>query len=191
MSGRHTDINIHVGKTYNYLTVNNLDIQFKQKSNKLQKVTYFNCTCICGNTKTISAGNILSNSIKSCGCKKKEIILKAINDNYIKNFKTLVEKRSFSGYKRHGKEFSLSFEQFSKLVNSNCHYCNNPPNNLLGNKTKSITKLLHGVDRLDSKIEYIIENCVSCCKQCNIMKMTWSKSEFLNQVKKIYEFNKL
>jgi len=29
---------------------------------------------------------IFSNSIKSCGCKKKEIILKAINDNYIKNF---------------------------------------------------------------------------------------------------------
>lgn len=48
--------------------------------------------------------------------------------------------------------------------------------------------MLNGIDRLDSNIGYNIENCVTCCKQCNIMKNVWSEKDFLNKIKEIYEF---
>lgn len=72
-------------------------------------------------------------------------------------------------------EFNLSIEVFNELANSNCTYC--------GGKGG-------GVDRLNSKIGYIIENSVSCCGKCNMMKHTHSVEDFINQVNKIADHNK-
>ena len=44
-------------------------------------------------------------------------------------------------------------------------------------------------DRIDSKEGYIVENVVSCCKDCNIMKMNMSNELFLRKVLKIYQFS--
>lgn len=50
---------------------------------------------------------------------------------------------------------------------------------------------VNGIDRVDSKIGYYIDNCVTCCTMCNYMKQAHSKESFLEQVKKIYNHSLL
>lgn len=85
-------------------------------------------------------------------------------------------KKRFSEIKYHANirkhDFTLSFEQFMGFWNGTCAYC--------GNKINGV-----GIDRVDSSIGYIIENCVPCCKECNIMKNTKTVDEFITQCKRI------
>lgn len=82
--------------------------------------------------------------------------------------------------KKKGLEFNLSLEGFSVLVCSKCHYCD------------QLTKVINGVDRVNNDIGYVLENCVTCCKICNTMKMDLSYENFLKHVLKISNrFNSL
>lgn len=79
-------------------------------------------------------------------------------------------------YKKNAKKRGLDFELTQKdcepYFNTNCHYC--------GDEFIGL-----GMDRLDNSIGYKLENIVSCCYKCNIMKHTNSKEEFLQHIKKI------
>ena len=69
-------------------------------------------------------------------------------------------------------EFNLSYEDFKNFWQKSCYYC--------GEKIEKI-----GLDRIDNEKGYLIENIVSCCKICNLMKRSSSKDDFLNQCQKI------
>ena len=73
-----------------------------------------------------------------------------------------------------GFTFTISLEEFIVFWNKNCFYC--------GDKIDGI-----GLDRIDSNTGYEIENVVSCCRKCNMMKATSTYSFFINQCKKIVE----
>lgn len=178
-TGRHVNMYERIGNKYNYLTV----IDIIKKDN----ISHFKCLCDCGEIKIITAGNVMSGSIKSCGCKKKELCVSAIQKHYDK-FLDPVEKRLFSAYKKHGKYFNLTIEQFINLVNQKCHYCGSEPKLLRGNKTKSKTKLLNGIDRIDSSIGYEVDNCVPCCINCNRAKNDMSIEDFIEWIKKISKY---
>jgi len=191
MSGRHTDMNIHIGKTYNFLKVESLCTDLYFYKNKTIKKTYFNCICECKNVKKILAGNVLNNSVKSCGCKKKNLIQKANDKHYENNKQFSVEKRMYSNYKLHGKNFELTFETFNNIIKMKCHYCGTEPDHLRYSKSKKFKVLLNGIDRVDSSEGYTNNNCVPCCTTCNYMKNTLKTSDFLNHVFKIAQHNKL
>lgn len=70
--------------------------------------------------------------------------------------------------------FELSKEDFETLVLQSCYYCG-----------ESKEGEVIGVDRLDSLMKYTIINCVPCCKTCNFMKGTLSKTTFIAQAHKI------
>lgn len=72
--------------------------------------------------------------------------------------------------------FTLTLEEFRKLVSIPCNYCGGTP---------------YGIDRLDSKMGYVKENCVSCCTMCNWMKNSYSVEEFVAQCEKIVVFRRL
>lgn len=76
----------------------------------------------------------------------------------------IVPKSRFSRFKKRckltGKEFDLTFEQWSTLVlDKPCHYCSGPL------ETKGC-----GLDRKNNSLGYIVSNVVSCCKECNRLK---------------------
>jgi hypothetical protein len=71
-------------------------------------------------------------------------------------------------------EFTLSMGQFSELVKMPCYYCG-----IIQEKG------FNGLDRLDSSAHYTVENCVSCCEMCNMMKGTISPSVFVHRVEHI------
>ena len=95
---------------------------------------------------------------------------------------------------RRNHDFVLSFEDFNDLIMQNCFYCNEPPREssekLISDRGNSSQPPLfyNGIDRIDSNLGYIKENCVPCCPTCNYMKRILSKNEFYYRIKKIYEF---
>ena len=68
--------------------------------------------------------------------------------------------------------FDLTEKQFFTFWQLPCAYCNSD--------IKTI-----GLDRVNSKEGYHINNVVPCCKSCNQMKMADTKEDWINQVKKI------
>lgn len=76
--------------------------------------------------------------------------------------------------KKKGLEFTLSLEEFSKIVINPCIYCGE-------------NELRRGIDRVDNLIGYTKENSVACCKICNYMKNKYTKQDFLFHIKRIYQ----
>ena len=74
--------------------------------------------------------------------------------------------------------FELSLEQFETIVTTPCFYCN-----IIQEKG------FNGIDRMDQKQGYVIENCVSCCKLCNFMKGALDNITFLQRVEHILKRN--
>ena len=76
-----------------------------------------------------------------------------------------------SGAKARGQEFKLTFGAFKKRITQPCAYCG------------STSKI--GVDRLDNKKGYTLENSIPCCTTCNMMKRDYTAEEFINKCKDV------
>lgn len=104
---------------------------------------------------------------------------------YPHRFRDNVSRRSRSSYitksSTHTKTHCLTNEQFRAIVARPCAYCGKPPSDTHHN----------GLDRLDSDNRvYSIENVVSCCGDCNIMKYQHSLSFFLGHCKRVAEHHR-
>lgn len=86
--------------------------------------------------------------------------------------------------KRRGISWSLDKDEFRELTKGNCAYCGKEPQQI--KKNYGSQYLYNGIDRVDNSLGYVPSNCVSCCKICNKMKNTFTKEEFINQIKRIY-----
>jgi len=79
-----------------------------------------------------------------------------------------------TGAKKRNYEFSLSKQEFNKILSNKCYYCANLIN---------IGQI--GIDRIDSDGHYTIDNCVACCKICNVMKSDFDINYFKDKIEKI------
>ena len=75
------------------------------------------------------------------------------------------------------REIPVSIDQhhYAQLIVSPCHYCWGAPT--------QASRI--GIDRMDSKKGYSLENCVPCCPVCNFMKNTMKYADFLSHVQLI------
>lgn len=93
-------------------------------------------------------------------------------------------------YKRRARlkqlEFTLTEQQFLKIVTSACTYCGAPHTSEL-RKVRGVAIPMLTVDRKDSSKGYTLDNCVPACKKCNTMKLDYPVQEFLSHARKIYE----
>lgn len=98
---------------------------------------------------------------------------------YYETFK-LTPKSKFKGYKNNARIrkliFDLTLEQFIGFWQKSCHYC--------GSSIDTI-----GIDRVDNKNGYTIENVVACCRKCNHMKRDWEVSQFIDHCRKVAKSN--
>lgn len=89
-------------------------------------------------------------------------------------------------------DWYLTFPQFMEMAKRNCAYCDAVPreykSRLKRGRGAEVITLMNGIDRIDSSVGYIDHNCVPCCSTCNMMKMTLTGIEFIEQVTKIYNF---
>jgi hypothetical protein len=72
-----------------------------------------------------------------------------------------------TGAEKRGIEFNLTIEEFTTYWNKPCHYC--------GEEIESV-----GIDRKDNDIGYLLDNCVPCCSQCNMMKRIIPYQDFID-----------
>lgn len=69
----------------------------------------------------------------------------------------------------HPLSFNLSENEFKALTGDDCYYCGR----------QCTDGHVNGVDRIDSNDDYTVENCVSCCKICNLIKKSFYVDHFL------------
>ncbi len=62
--------------------------------------------------------------------------------------------------RKKGKVWELTDLEAMSLILSHCFYCYRP----------SVKGDLNGIDRVTDSMDYIKDNCVPCCRQCNMMK---------------------
>lgn len=88
---------------------------------------------------------------------KKKISLKQL-------YRIHLDRSIKAGYKS-----ELTREQHDELVSNDCFYC--------GQEITSIN--YNGIDRKNNKIGYVLNNCVTSCKICNMMKNTLNMETFI------------
>lgn len=179
--------------------------------------TFWNCVCECGKTKTIRAYSLTSGKTLSCGCYRnsKTVFVKGHAYGKTTQFQTgntfskslhlapgwtpgntlpsgtALYHQYIKDAKRRNIEFDLGIETFTSLTKSNCKYCGIEPSNQFYKKNKGLISgmgyMYNGLDRVDSSKGYVTENVVPCCWKCNQAKSNYSKDDFLDWVKRVYE----
>lgn len=171
---KHHNFKNITGQTIGYWKVLSL-------SHKRKDTYYWNAQCKCSKMSVRTAGQMRTYS--SCMCQgkdTKDILTKQLYLSY---------KYASTRHNRIKREFSLTIEQFEKLIYSNCYYCDKEPSNTkkLG-RNKFIKREIkyNGIDRIDNNIGYLSNNVVTCCWICNQSKADFNQKEFLNWIKMIY-----
>lgn len=72
--------------------------------------------------------------------------------------------------------FELTLDQFEGLKRQSCYLCGK----------QSSSSHMNGIDRLDSSVGYIVENCMPCCAGCNYIKRRYSHDELLKKLLAIF-----
>lgn len=99
------------------------------------------------------------------GCSGEEYETKRHDAERIMKFKTGAKQRNIF--------YSLTDEEAISLLHGNCYYCDH--------------EHADGIDRVDSTKGYSIDNCVSCCSVCNIMKNKFDSKTFFEHIRLIYK----
>jgi hypothetical protein len=155
------------------------------------------CQCDCGNTKRIPVHDLRKGSTKSCGCFRSENSSKMwkelgkIGGRKRRKYSTKESSARdlFQKYlKRHPGD--LTFEEFYKLTQLECHHCGANPHQiyLVKNATdddKTSQFIYNGLDRVDISRGYDKDNVVPCCGTCNFMRHKLSLSDFYMHITKI------
>lgn len=166
---RSTKINI--GDIFGKLTVTSIDYD-----EKLLKYNY-TCRCECGNS-ALYRRLTRRQSVECNNCVIKTIGLKNTLPNNGAALNVVISK-----YKKRAKakniKFSLTPEMFVALISQPCHYCKSPPIK----DYKGFVR--NGIDRIDSKYGYTIDNSQPCCLICNRAKSDLTNDEFIAWINKL------
>jgi len=157
-----------IGKKFNKIKITSL-------SHIKNRRCYWNYVCECGNTGIVSSSDV--KRMESCGCNRRK---------HYDTFLTAKYLHYKNGAKKRGIEFNLSKDFFNEKINEICFYCGKSSSNIYKNKTTKETYFYNGIDRIDSKKGYTINNVVSCCSTCNIVKLAMPREEFLKWIEKVY-----
>jgi len=163
-------------------------ICIRPTSNRNNGCVIWECICDCGKNILIASDDLRNGHIKSCGCYRKEFIRKIGRTSKPYGISSL--NSLYSTYKRRAKKGNLEFfllkEEFKFITSQNCYYCGTEPKQIAKYPTYYGYYIYNGIDRVDNTKGYILDNCVACCKFCNISKSNKTTEEFLNQIEKIY-----
>ena len=150
------------------------------KERRYAGLVVWRCRCDCGNEHYYTTTtNITCKRVKSCGCMNGE---RATSDGggartLMRTYKVLAKKRNLV--------WDLSPEQWDEPIHKNCHYCGVAPSQVLRASSRYYPLIYNGVDRVNSKLGYTVNNCVSCCKHCNRSKWEFTVDEWHEHMKKV------
>jgi hypothetical protein len=85
---------------------------------------------------------------------------------------------------RRNLDFQLTADEFKVITEKKCHYCGGY------SQDRDPRFFGNGIDRKDSNIGYLINNCVPCCGTCNFIKNNMHFDDFIKYIKRLYEHTK-
>ena len=161
---------------------------------KLGKTSYgkiqWKCLCDCGKHTKAVENHLKSGARVSCGCR-------IHRKKYLLTIEELCAQDKLAQYRKgarqRGYTFNLDKDYFMDMIFKECHYCGEVGSNTFNLKssknrqTYETTVNYNGLDRIDNNKGYEKDNCVTCCKYCNIMKMDLTQEDFFSKIKMIYE----
>lgn len=144
------------------------------------------CKCDCGKEHLVKKGELVRGRTVSCGCLRIE---RAGNINRLPKGESSINgllTRYTIRARRASLDFSISREQFKKLIVDSCYYCGElpGPHVFLG-------MAYNGIDRVDNNKGYDVSNLVTCCADCNLMKRLMTVDNFFTHIVKIVKTHKL
>ena len=144
---------------------------------------FWEVKCDCGNLKEVVGYNLRNGNTNSCGCYFTECVKGRLPNNKLPKGEANINSL-YGRYKRSAKNRSIDFvldkKSFVELINDDCYYCGNKPSTKYsGHSTYNGSIVYNGIDRVDNSIGYIIDNCVTCCSDCNYLKNNVSKNIIL------------
>lgn len=83
-------------------------------------------------------------------------------------------------------KFELTEKQIAELVVQPCTYCNTKDSNVC--KQGKVELKYNGIDRVDSNLGYVLENCVPCCYICNYAKNDSTQKEFYTWIDNLVKY---
>ncbi len=172
-----------VGRIFGHLTV----LEFAGTKNK-KGVYDWVCRCDCGVVKTIDGSALRKGSTISCGHVKAEItaatrFCKKLPPGESAKRKALRAMRDSA--RQRSIVLKLNDQELLQLSQQDCNYCGSAPSNC--SKTETGLFFWNGLDRVNSKGIYSLENVVPCCRHCNYSKGTRTREDFITWVKRINE----
>lgn len=141
----------------------------------------YECLCDCGRRVVERKTMLVYKAHRSCGCLRDG--QRAMRWNTFRNCRRQAVKKN--------REWSLSFDQWIKLMEQPCSYCG-VEKSITRNHNTNITKTWshNTIDRVDNSSGYNLKNCVTACAICNWMKKDQTRNEFLKQIRKITRYSK-
>jgi hypothetical protein len=142
--------------------------------------------CDCGKETEKETADVKRGHSVSCGCWKKIKLHNMFSKgNGVSSFNTL-----YGSYKQKARERNLSFdlskEYFRELTSQNCFYCGKEPLQIPKNNQVNGVYLHNGIDRINNSLGYSKENCVACCKQCNIAKRDYTIEKWYEWINRLH-----
>lgn len=152
------------------------------------------CRCDCGEIFTCRENQIPNRyGCISCTHRKNRIETTQKQANGLKH--TGLINRLLKDYKagavKRGLDFTLTFDEFVNLLSGDCVYCGAKPE-LHQYEVQYMQKteepyLHNGIDRVNPKKGYTLDNVVSCCSKCNYAKHEMTLDEYKEWLKRSYE----
>lgn len=116
-----------------------------------------------------------------CGCLTSEIQSQARRGEYGVSLRNRVIDTYRRNAKKKNNECLLTDEQFDQLFSMDCFYCGCSPSKTIKRKDSYGEFTYNGIDRKNPDFGYVIENCVSCCANCNFMKNSMSYNDYIKR----------
>lgn len=146
---------------------------------KNDTAAYWRCQCLCGTIAVIRGYSLTSGKTQSCGCLKLEA-------PHLTQFQQAKYSADISAarkvWKRRNRYSELPFDDFYRLSQQNCFYCDSLPSLAVyaevKSKNSSTPFIYNTLDRVDSSLSHSLSNVVPACLICNRAKLDRTLEQF-------------
>ncbi len=175
---------VHDGDVFGSLTV----LGYSHQDKRWRR--HYLCRCVCGTEKTVQGTLLRSGNTSSCGCRAVEVARRRALP-----YSIAARNQVIAGYrhkaKKFGREFALTVPQFEAIASTPCFYCGVVRGNTNRSPHGTGDYAYNGLDRIDSRRGYTINNTIPCCAICNMAKGARSQGQFIEWIRRCSRYLKL